>query len=409
MRQGVLRDVRVIDLGHDYSAPFAATLLADFGADVIKVERPDGGDAMRDVGPSGPTGPVMWKSAGRGKRSIGLDWKNPKSRPVLERLVRGADVLVESYRPGVLERNGLGPNALLGWNPDLIILRVSGYGQTGPYSARRGFGKLAEAYSGFCDLTGFPEGPPMHAGFPMADMTSGLMGAFGIMLALHARRSGLARGQVIDLALYETVLRLIDYHVPIRTGIGLLPKRNGNRHPLSTSMSGMYRTRDGRWITYTAGTYAVAKRILRVIGGETFASDPRFGSLRDICRYDDEIHQRMAVWTSARDADDVLRAFWDAEAVAERVHDVDDILNDPHVAARQNLVSLESEPCKLVNVVPRLTKTPGEVRWMGRRHVGEDTVDILRELGFDQAAIQDLLTSGAASAPAPASVTGMRP
>ena len=169
MNDGPLQDIRVIDLGHDCSAPFAAALLADFGADVIAVERPGTGDIMRDVGPSGPTGPVVWKSAGRGKRSLALDWKHPKSRSVLEKLVRLSDVLVESYRPGVLERNGLGPDVLHEWNPDLIVLRVSGYGQTGTYGERPGFGKAAEAYSGACDISGFPDGPPVHAGFPMAE------------------------------------------------------------------------------------------------------------------------------------------------------------------------------------------------------------------------------------------------
>jgi crotonobetainyl-CoA:carnitine CoA-transferase CaiB-like acyl-CoA transferase len=397
MEAGPLRDLRVVDLGHDYSAPFAATLLADFGADVIKVEPPGAGDVMRDVGPSGPTGPIVWKSAGRNKKALGLDWKNPKSRPVLERLVRWADVLVESYRPGVLERNGLGPDVLLELNPDLVVLRVSGYGQTGPYSARPGFGKAGEAFSGLCDLTGFPDGPPTHAGFPMADMTTGLMGAYGVMLALHARQRGHARGQVIDLGLYETPLRLIDYHVPVRTGAGLLPKRNGNRHPLSMAMSGMYKTSDGKWITYSAGSCAVAKRVLRLVGGDRLADDPRFTDLRSICRHDNEIHGLMSEWFAARSATDALAGFREADAVAARIYDVDDILRDPHVAARENLVGFDGETCKVVNVVPKLSATPGRVRWPGRREVGADSVAILGQLGFEQGEIESLIGSGAVS------------
>jgi succinyl-CoA--D-citramalate CoA-transferase len=396
MSGGPLQDIRVIDLGHDYSAPFAAALLADFGADVIAVERPGTGDIMRDIGPSGPTGPVVWKSAGRGKRSLALDWKHPKSKSVLEKLVRVSDVLVESYRPGVLERNGLGPDVLHKWNPDLVILRVSGYGQTGAYGDRPGFGKAAEAYSGACDISGFPDGPPVHAGFPLADMTTGLMGAYGIMLALHAREKGLARGQVIDLALYETLLRLIDFHIPVRTALGLVPKRNANRHPLSLALSGMYRTRDGKWITYSAGSHAIAKRVLALIGGDDWASNPRFGSLREICQHDDAIHQRMTAWMAERSADEVLRGFQEVRAVAEFVHDVDDILADANIMARENVVGFEGERCRVVNVVPKMEKTPGKIRWLGRGRVGEDTIDVLANvLGLDEATIQDLLDSGA--------------
>jgi succinyl-CoA--D-citramalate CoA-transferase len=396
MADGPLQDIRVIDLGHDYSAPFAASLLADFGADVIAVERPGVGDVMRDVGPSGPTGPVVWKSAGRGKRSLALDWKHPKARGVLEKLARISDVLVESYRPGVLERNGLGPDVLHAWNSDLVILRVSGYGQTGAYGDRPGFGKAAEAYSGACDISGFADGPPVHPGFPMADMTTGLMGAYAIMLALHARETNMARGQVIDLALYETLLRLIDFHIPVRTGVGLVPKRNSNRHPLSLALSGMYQTRDRKWVTYSAGSYAVAKRVLALIGGDAWASDSRFCSLRDICRYDDEIHERMTAWMAQRDTEEVLRSFRNARAVAEFVHDVDDILADPNIAARQNIIGFDGEPCRVVNVVPKLDKTPGRVRWLGRRRVGEDSIDVLRDvLKLDQAVIRDLVESGA--------------
>lgn len=399
MDAGPLQDLKVIDLGHDYSAPFSAGLLADFGADVIKVEPPGAGDVMRDVGPAGIDGPIVWKSAGRNKKALGLDWKNPASRPVLERLVRWADVLVESYRPGVLERNGLGPDVLHALNPDLVVLRVSGYGQTGPYRERPGFGKAAEAFSGLCDLTGFPDGPPTHAGFPMADMTSGLMGAFGVMLALHARSRGLARGQVIDLGLYETPLRLVDYHVPVRTGAGLRPKRNGNRHALSMAMSGMYRTRDGKWITYSAGSHAVARRVLALVGGEGLANDPRFTSLRSICRHDDEIHARMTEWFGARTADEALAGFRTADAVAERIHDVDDILRDPQVAARENIVGVPGEGTRVVNVVPKLSATPGRVRWLGRRNVGDDSVEVLKQLGFDDEQVRALVASGGISVP----------
>jgi crotonobetainyl-CoA:carnitine CoA-transferase CaiB-like acyl-CoA transferase len=306
-------------------------------------------------------------------------------------------VLVESYRPGVLEKNNLGPLTLFNLNPDLIILRISGYGQTGPYHSRPGFGKVGEAMSGFCDLTGSPEGPPTHAGFPMADMTSGLMGAFGIMVALHALSRGFAKGQVIDLALYETPLRLIDFHVPVRTALGLAPKRNGNRHPLAMAMSGMYQSAEGQWITYSAGSFAVAKRVLRMIGGDALADDPRFTDLRSICRHDDEIHGLMKNWFRNMNTADALEAFRRADAVAAPVYSVDDILVDEQVAARGNLVGLSGDSCKVVNVVPSLSATPGHVRWLGGE-IGQHSVEILRCLRFSEVEISELLNSGAITA-----------
>lgn len=394
MQGGVLAGVRVLDFGHALAGPFAATMLADFGADVIKIERPGAGDAMRDIGPSSATGPAWWKSMARGKRCLALDWKHPKSRPVIEKLVRESHVFVESFRPGVLEKNGLGPDVLHSWNPKLVILRVSGYGQTGPYGTRPGFGKAAEALSGLCDLTGFPDGPPMHPGFPMGDMTTGLMGAYGVMLALYAIGRG-GSGQVIDLGIYEAPLRLIDYHVPVRTGTDKRPKRNGNRQPMSFALSGVYQTKDGRWLTYSAATYPVAKRVLHLVGGPTLANNPNFTSLQAICEYDDEIDEQMRKWMAERTAEQVAQEFKNAQAVAEFIYTVDDILSDPHIRARRNIVEFEGEPCKVVNVVPNLSATPGTVRWLGRS-IGHDTAEVLREVaGLSEEQVADLVASEA--------------
>lgn len=393
MGEGVLEGIRVLDFGHALAGPFAATLMADFGADVIKVERPGTGDAMRDLGPEGVSGRAWWKSMGRGKRCLALDWKNPHSKPIVEKLVRGAQVFLESFRPGVLEKNGLGPDVLHGWNPDLVILRVSGYGQTGPYSGRPGFGKAAEAFSGLCDLTGFPDGPPLHPGFPMGDMTTGLMGAFGVLLALRAVERGHG-GQVIDMGIYEAPMRLIDYHVPVRTGTQGKPKRNGNRQPMSFAPSGVYRTSDDRWITYSAATHTIAKRVLNLIGADELAA---LESLTAVSRHDDEIDRRMKQWVGARTAEQVTEEFRAAEAVAELIYDIDDILEDPHVRARGNIVEVDGDPCRVVNAVPRLSKTPGRVRWLGRS-IGQDTAAILKEvLDMGQEEIGRLIASGAVS------------
>ena len=207
-----LHQLKIIELGHVIAGPLSTSLLSDFGADVIKIEAPNRTDMMRDLGPKAGDGVgVWWKTLGRNKKILSLDWKSGEGRDILRRLVESADVLVENFRPGVLERAGVGTETLHKWNPDLVILRVSGYGQDGPMRDVPAFGRAAEALSGLAHLTGFADGPPMHPGFPAADSTTGLMGALGIMIALFAREKGIARGQVVDLAVFEALLRLMDY------------------------------------------------------------------------------------------------------------------------------------------------------------------------------------------------------
>jgi succinyl-CoA--D-citramalate CoA-transferase len=392
-----LDGLRVIDLGHVLAGPFAATLLGDFGADVIKIERPGEGDPMRSMGPTSDDGPVWWKSMGRNKRSLALDWKHPKALPVLKELVRSSQVLIENFRPGVLERNGFGPEVLHEWNEDLVILRISGYGQTGPYASRPGFGKAAEAMSGLVHLTGFPDGPPVHPGFPMADMVTGLMGAYGVVLALLAIRRGLARGQVIDLPIYEAPMRLLDYHVAVRTGSEVVPMRNGNQQPMAFGLAGVFQSKDGRWITYSAATFAVARRVLNMVGGKTLLQDPRFTRLSAVCQHEREVNDLLASWMKERSTEEILQAFGQAQAVAAVVYDTDDILSDPHIAARQNIAEVAGERTKVVNVVPRLSQTPGAVRWLGRREIGTDSSAVLREvLNLGEAEISALFSAGAA-------------
>ena len=392
MSAGPLEGYRVIDLGHAIAGPFAATMLADFGAEVIKIEKPGRGDTMRDLGPPG----VWWKSMSRNKRNIALDWKHPDSRPVLEKLVRGSHVLVENFRPGVLERNDLGPETLHRWNPDLIILRVSGYGQTGPYSQQPGFGKAAEAISGVCHMTGFPDGPPTHPGFPMGDMMTGQSGAYGVVMALLAQERGRARGQVIDLPIYEPPLRLMDYPVPVRTQTGMMPVRNGNQQPLSFALSGVFQAKDGKWVTYSAATYIIATRMFKLIGLDDMADDPELTSLHDYCLHDARVNAHLKAWMAERDSTEVISQFKEAQTVAALIFDIDDIINDPHFAARENIVSFEDDDCKVIGAVPKLSETPGAVRWLGQSQVGEETRAILAEVGgFDDGEIDALLDAGA--------------
>lgn len=394
-RQGPLDNIRVVELGHVIAAPLTAALMADFGADVIKVEHPRAPDMMRDLGPKAVQDGVgvWWKSIARNKRILALDWKPDKGRAILRQLVEDADVLVENFRAGVLERAGIGPEVLHEWNPDLVILRISGYGQNGPIAKKPVFGRAAEAMAGLPHITGYPDGPPMHPGFPAADSTTGLMGALGVMMALHARGKDGTRGQVVDLAVFEALMRLIDYHVPALTGAKLSPKRNGLRQPMDFAPGGMFRTKDGIWVTVSAGGADTARRLLRAVGGDAFADDPRFATMAGITGNMGEVFDRLNDFIMARDFDTVQTAFEAADAVAAPVLSVEDLLNHPQIAHRGDIIAIEGEETRVIGPVPKMGKTPGAVRWLGRE-CGADTRAILGEMGHDASQISALATDG---------------
>lgn len=389
-----LGDIRIIELGHVIAGPLAAALLSDFGAEVIKIEAPGRGDMMRELGPKAQDGVgVWWKTLARNKRILALDWKSDAGREVLAKLVESADVLVENFRPGVLERAGIGPEVLHQWNPDLVILRVSGYGQDGPMRKTPAFGRAAEAMSGLSHLTGFADGSPMHPGFPAADSTTGLMGALGIMIALFARERGTVHGQIVDLAVFEALLRLIDYHIPALTGAGVSPMRNGLRQPMDFAPGGTFRTKDGVWVTVSAGGAETARRLLRAVGGDSFAEDPRFATMEGISAHMSEIFDRLNEFVTAREFSEVEAEFARHDAVAAPVLSAEDIVTHPQIAHRGDIVSVEGDATKVVGPVPRLSDTPGSVRWLGRRP-GADTAAIVKELGYDLATIERLAEAG---------------
>lgn len=397
---GPLGDLRVIELGHVIAAPMCGALLSDFGADVIKIERPGEGDMLRALSVRAADGVgVWWKTLARNKRLVGLDWKTEDGRAVLRRLVESAHVLIENFRPGVLERAGLGPDVLHDWNPDLVIVRISGYGQTGPRASWPGFGRAGEAMSGLAHITGFADNAPMHPGFPAADSTTGLMAAYGAMMALHAVKSGRARGQVVDLAIFEPLLRLIDYHVPTRTGAGMRVDRNGLQAPNSYAPAGVFRARDGKWITISAGSAATGRRLLEAAGGAEWAAEPQFRTLDGFAEHMPDIVARLGAFVAQHDAQQAIEIFRAHDAVAAMVYDVDDILADPQIAARGDIVGVEGDETRVVGPVPRLDKTPGRLRWLGRAELGADTRTVLAELGYDGDRIEQLIEQGTASAP----------
>tara|TARA_R110002124_G_scaffold225052_5_gene390393 strand:+ start:17053 stop:18261 length:1209 start_codon:yes stop_codon:yes gene_type:complete len=389
-----LEKLKIIEFGHVIAAPLASALLSDFGADIIKIESPGRTDMVRELGPKAEDGVgVWWKTLGRNKKILSLDWKSDEGRTILRSLVEKADVLTENFRPGVLERSGLGPEVLHEWNPDLVILRISGYGQDGPMRDVPAFGRAAEAMSGLAHLTGFPDGPPMHPGFPAADSTTGLMGALGIMMALFAREKGYARGQVIDLAVFEALLRLMDYPVPVLTGAKLSPQRNGLRQPMDFAPGGMFRTSDGVWLTVSAGSAETAQRLLRAIGGDELAEDPRFATLATMSQNMAVVFDAINDFVTQRTLAEVEVEFARHDAIASRVLSVEEVASNEQVLHRKDIVSVEGEETKVIGPVPHMSATPGNFRWLGRGP-GADSREILRELGYDDAGIARLQEAG---------------
>ncbi|MBB05024.1 CaiB/BaiF CoA transferase family protein [Pseudooceanicola sp.] len=389
-----LEKLKIIEFGHVIAAPLASALLSDFGADIIKIESPGRTDMVRELGPKAEDGVgVWWKTLGRNKKILSLDWKSDEGRTILRSLVEKADVLTENFRPGVLERSGLGPEVLHEWNPDLVILRISGYGQDGPMRDVPAFGRAAEAMSGLAHLTGFPDGPPMHPGFPAADSTTGLMGALGIMMALFAREKGYARGQVIDLAVFEALLRLMDYPVPALTGAKLSPQRNGLRQPMDFAPGGMFRTSDGVWLTVSAGSAETAQRLLRAIGGDELAEDPRFATLATMSQNMAVVFDAINDFVTQRTLAEVEVEFARHDAIASRVLSVEEVASNEQVLHRKDIVSVEGEETKVIGPVPHMSATPGNFRWLGRGP-GADSREILRELGYDDAGIARLQEAG---------------
>ncbi len=353
---GALGDLRVIDLSTVIAGPNCARYLADFGADVIKVERP-GGDGLRNMAwrdPNDGEG-LWWKLANRNKRTVVLDLKDPADQEVLWRLVDDADVLVENFRPGTLERLGFGPDELLARNPKLVITRVTGFGQDGPYASRPGFATIAEAMSGFAALNGEPDGPPLLPPVALTDEATGLAGAFATLVAVHS-----GRGQVVDVNLLETMFHLMG---PLASLYGLRGEqqpRLGSGLPY-TVPRGTYRCRDGKYVAVSTSTDAVAARVMNLLG---IGDDPRFATFEGRTSHRDELEQVMAAWCAERTQDEVVRLFNEAHAAVGPVLDMAEIAADPHYRARGTIAAVDGVPMQAL--IARLSATPGELRWAGR-------------------------------------------
>jgi crotonobetainyl-CoA:carnitine CoA-transferase CaiB-like acyl-CoA transferase len=368
--KAALDGLRVVDASTVLAGPSCARYLADFGADVVKVERPGGGDGTRDMFLRHPDDGVtyFWKLLGRGKRSIELDLKTEDGRDRMLALCASADVLVENFRPGTLERLGLGPDVLLARNPSLVITRVTGFGQTGPYAGRAGFATLAEAMSGFAALSGEPDGPPLLPPIALTDEITGLTAAFATMVALH---SGV--GQVVDVNLLESLLQVMGPLVSAAAVEGYEQPRLGAGIPY-TVPRGTWRCADGTWVAVSTSAEVVARRVLDLIG---LGDDEALQSFEGRVAARDRIDARMAEWIGARSRADVLRAFEEAQAAAAPVYTMNEVLADPHVVERGTVVEVDGVPMQ--GLVAHLSRTPGRIRWAGRP-LGADTDEVLAEL-----------------------------
>jgi crotonobetainyl-CoA:carnitine CoA-transferase CaiB-like acyl-CoA transferase len=361
-RRGPLADIRVIDLATVIAGPGAARYLADFGADVLKIERP-GGDSTRTMGLPDPRDgtSAYWKLVARNKRCATLDLKTDEGREALLRLVEDAHVLVENFRPGVLERLGLGPDVLLERNPRLVVCRVTAFGQDGPYATRPGFATLAEAMSGFAAINGEADGGPLLPPIALTDEVTAMAAAFAIMVALH---SGV--GQVVDISLLETLLQCMGPLVPAYGLTGYLQPRAGSSLPY-TVPRGAWRCGDGRWVAVSASAESVARRVMELIGLGDRADLQSFAG-RIAAR--EEIDARIAEFCAARTADEVVAAFDAVHAAAAPIYDMADVFADPHLRERGFIVEADGVPMQ--GLLARLSATPGEVRWAGRPHGADD-------------------------------------
>jgi crotonobetainyl-CoA:carnitine CoA-transferase CaiB-like acyl-CoA transferase len=389
-----LDGIRVIEAATLFAAPIAGMLLGDYGADVVKIEHPRRPDPARGHGPSKDGVGLWFKTLGRNKRLATLDLSRPEGRDIFLRLAERADVVLENFRPGTLERWGLGWEELSAANPRLVLARVSGFGQSGPYVRRPGFGTLAEAMSGFAALNGEPEGSPLLPPLALADGVAAFATAFAILVALRGREET-GRGQVVDTSLVEPLLALLGPQVTEYELLGTVQERSGNRSSHNAPRN-VYRTADDAWVAVSASATSVAERVLRLVGRADVAAQPWFATGAGRAAHVEEIDQAVAAWIAARPRDDVLAAFEAAEAAIAPVYDASDLVADPQLEAIGAFTSIADDELgaiRMTNMISRLSETPGGIDHAGRPH-GADTAEVLADVGVDAAELERLRTAG---------------
>ena len=393
-RTGPLAGYRVLELGTMVAGPFCGRMLADFGAEVIKVEVASG-DPLRGMGKRVGEKSLYASSIFRNKKMVSIDLRTGKGRDLIRRLVAKVDVVIENFRPGTMEKWGLAYDELAQLNPGLVMVRISGFGQDGPYSQRAGYGVIGEAMSGLRHITGDPDRPPARMAVSLTDYITGLHAAYGVVMALLARRET-GKGQYIDAALYECAFNFMEPYVPAYEKLGFVANRTGSRLPNNTP-NNLYETADGKYIHITAVSEPTWRRLMATIGRPDALDDPRFATLVDRYEHEDAVDEIVADWVRRHDLDTVEAALEAAQVPASRIYTMADIFSDPHYAARNMLVDVvdaELGEVKLANVAPRLSATPGAIRHAGGQ-VGVDTAATLEDvLALDADEIEALAGEG---------------
>jgi crotonobetainyl-CoA:carnitine CoA-transferase CaiB-like acyl-CoA transferase len=402
MSQGPLVGLRILDLGTRIGAPFAATLLGDLGADVIKVELPGQGDFMRTIGPFVDGHSLFWAVEGRSKRSITLDLRKPAGQELLKRLVAKSDVVVENFQPGTLEGWGLGYDALAAANPGIILTRVSVYGQNGPYRDRPGLDRNGIALGGLMYITGYPDRPPVRPGVIVSDYLTGVFNAFSILAAVYERDTrardsgGAPRGQWVDLSLYESILRIMEHTLATYDRLGVVREREGNRLKNSAPLDNWI-TKDGKYLCIIAAGDGLFPRLCRAMEREDLLQDPRFKTMALRADHGDEINQIVADWVVSKTSAELQAVLERHEVPFGVAYSVADIFADPHVAARGAIETVEDPtigPVRMQGVYPRFSRTPGRIE-RGAPALGSDNETVYKGLlGLGDAELEKLAKEG---------------
>lgn len=389
-----LQGMKVLELGQLIAGPFAAKTLADFGAEVIKIEPPGSGDPLRKWRMLKDGTSVWWQVQSRNKRSLALDLRTPEGQALVNKLANEADILIENFRPGALEGWGLSPERLIAENPKLIVLRISGYGQTGPYRNRPGFGVIGEAMGGLRHLTAEPGRVPVRVGVSIGDTLSALHGVIGILLALQHRHTT-GKGQIIDVALYESVFNCMESLLPEYSAFDAVRGPAGSALP-GIAPTNAYKCKDGAYALIAGNGDSIFKRLMTLIEREDFANDPSLADNTGRVARVKDLDQAIEAWTLQRNVDEVLEKLESVSVPADRIYNIADIAADPHYAAREMLQKIhmnDGSELTIPGVVPKLSLTPGQHR-RNAPTLGEDTDSILKEMGLSAAQIQELKAKG---------------
>jgi formyl-CoA transferase len=394
-KQRPLDGVKVIEMGTLIAGPYAASLLAQFGAEVIKTESPDGGDPLRKWRKLHDGTSLWWYSQSRNKKSVTLNLKDERAHGIVRDLVKDADILIENFRPGTLEKWGLGWNELSRVNPSLIMVRVSGYGQTGPYRERPGFAAIAESMGGLRYLVGYPDRPPVRVGVSIGDTLASLYGVIGALLALHHHQVNGGKGQYIDVALYEAVFGVMESLIPEFAGFGHVRERTGASLP-GIVPSNTYPCSDGRYVIIAGNSDGIYKRLMHAIGRADLAEDPRFARNDGRAQHTQLLDDAISDWTRRHGLEEVLATLEKAEVPSGRIYTAADIHEDPHYRSRDMIQKLplpDGTPIDFPGIVPKLSETPGTTEWLGPQ-LGEHTEAVLESIGMSREKVSELRAQG---------------